>query len=387
SILSFSLNTRFIFICLILLLFHSVVDLPGITPLVTISAQSTAMLRGRIVDSDGAGVPTAKITVANPEIGVDRLAQTDDEGNYQVAALPVGTYRIEVQAEGFQTKILEKVLVEVGRTIVQDFRLPVGNISQKVTVTAGAQLVDWSTASVGHVIGGRLVQEVPLNGRYFLDLGLLGPGSVTPPQNGSSTAPIRGSGSFAINIAGNREDSVNYLVNGITLNSQWFNSINFQPSISSVQEFKVDNSTFSVEYGQSSGAVVNIATRSGTNEFHGELFEFLRNDALDARNFFEFTSRNPSPFKRNLTGGNFGGPLVKNKTFFFLSYEGLRQRQGLSLNSLVLSDAERASATNPAAAKLIQLIPRANFVDSTGTPRFIGSGNAPVNVDSWTMDV
>ena len=300
---------------------------------------------------------------------------------------PVGTYRIEVQAEGFQKQILENLIVEVGRTVFHDFLLPVGSISQEVTVTAGAQLIERSSMSVGHVVDGQLVQQVPLNGRYFIDLGLLAPGSVTPPQNGSSTAPIRGSGSFAINAAGNREESVNFLVNGITLNSQWFNSINFQPSISSVREFKLDYSTFSAEYGQSSGAVVNIATRSGTNEFHGELFEFLRNDALDARNFFEFTSSSPPPFKRNLVGGNLGGPLVRNRTFFFFSYEALRQRQGLSLNSLVLSDAERASVTNATVAKLIQLIPRANFVDSSGTPRFIGSANAPVNVDNWTIDI
>ena len=245
--ISSSLNARCIFTCVILLFFHSVIDLAGVVP---VRAESTATLRGRIVDSDGAVVPGAKIIVTNREIGVERFAQTDAEGNYQVAALPVGTYRIEVQAEGFQTQIVQKVIVEVGRTIVQDFSLTVGNISQEVTVTAGAQLVERSTAYVGHVIGGRLVQEVPLNGRYFLDLGLLGPGSVTPPQNGASTAPIRGSGSFAVNTAGNREESVNYLVNGITLNSQWFNSINFQPSISSVQEFKVDNSTFSAEYGR-----------------------------------------------------------------------------------------------------------------------------------------
>lgn len=311
----FQLNGRCIFTCVILLLFHSVINLPGVVPVVTVSAESTATLRGRIVDSDGAVVPGAKIIVANREIGVERFAQTDDQGNYQVAALPVGTYRIEMQAEGFQTQIVQKVIVEVGRTIVQDFSLTVGNISQEVTVTAGAQLVEWSTASVGHVIGGGLVQEVPLNGRYFLDLGLLGPGSVTPPQNGSSTAPIRGSGSFAINTAGNREESVNYLVNGITLNSQWFNSINFQPSISSVQEFKVDNSTFSAEYGQSSGAVVNIATRSGTNEFHGELFEFLRNDALDARNFFEFTSRNPPPFQAQPRWRQFWRPARQEQDF------------------------------------------------------------------------
>ncbi len=175
---------------------------------------------------------------------------------------------------------------------------------------------------------------------------------------------MRGVGSLAINTGGNREETVNYLVNGITLNNLTFSSITFQPSINTIQEFKVDNSTFSAEYGQSSGAIVNIATRSGTNEFHGEVFEFFRNDALDARNFFKFTSNHPAPFKRNQFGGNLGGPIIKKKHSFFFSYEGLRQRQGLNVNSLVPSDAQRASVTDPVIAKLLNLIPRANFADS-----------------------
>ena len=356
-------------------------------PVVSRSAQSTATLRGRVVDLGDAVISEGNITVSSRETGMERFAQTDNEGNYQVAALPVGTYRIEVQAEGFQTQIVDNVIIEVGRTIVQDFTLRLGTISQEMTVMAGAQLIERTITSVGNIVDRRLVQEVPLNGRYFIDLGLLVPGSVTPPQNGSSTVPVRGSGSFAINTAGNREESVNYLINGITLNNQWFSSINFQPSISSVQEIKVDNSTLSAEYGQNSGAVVNVATRSGTNEFHGELFEYLRNDALDARNFFEFTSKRPPPFKRHLVGGDVGGPIIRNRTFFLFSYEALRHRQRLNLNSVVLSDAERASATDPVTLKLIELIPRANFVDSSGTPRFIDSATAPVNLDNWTVDI
>ena len=234
---------------------------------------------------------------------------------------------LKLTLRDFQTQVVESLIIEVGRSVVQDFQLRVGDISQEMIVTPTGNLIDRATVSVGHVIDRRMVQEIPLNGRYFLDLGLLVPGSVTPPQSGFSTAPMRGLGSLAINTAGNREETVNYMINGITLNNLAFSSIIFQPSISTVQEFKIDNSTFSAEYGQSSGAIVNIATRSGANEFHGELFEFLRNDALDARNFFNFTSSEPPPFKRNQFGGNLGGPIVKNKTFFFFSYEGLRQRR------------------------------------------------------------
>ena len=271
--------------------------------------------------------------------------------------------------------------------MTQNFQLRVGDVSQTVTVPTDHSLLEQSTMAIGHVVDQKMVQETPLNGRYFLDLGLRVPGSVTPPQGAFSASPSRGSGSLAINTGGNREETVNYMVNGITLNNLTFSSISFQLPINTIQEFKLDNSTFSAQYGQSSGAIVNIATRSGANEFHGELFEFFRNDALDARNFFEFTSNQPAPFKRNQFGGNLGGPIIKNKLFFFFAYEGLRQRQGLNLNSVVLSDAQRASVTDPVIAKLVELIPRANFVDSSGTPRFISSASAPVNVDQWTTDI
>jgi hypothetical protein len=232
-----------------------------------------------------------------------------------------------------------------------------------------------------------MVQELPLNGRYFLDLGLLVPGSVTPPQGAFSSAPVRGVGSFSITTAGNREEAVSYVINGITLNNLTNASITFQPSIGAVQEFKVDNSTFSAEHGQSSGAVVNIATRSGGNEFHGEVFEFFRNDVLDARNFFTLTANEPPPFKRNQFGGQLGGPIVKEKAFFFFSYEGLRQRQNVNLNSLVLSDSQRAATSDPVVGKLLSLIPHANFVDSTGTSRFVGAATALVNTDQWSTDI
>lgn len=350
-------------------------------------AQSTASVEGQITDPNHAALSGVEIKARNLATGSERVAVSDSRGIYQIAALPVGDYRLEVTAAGFQPQVIDRVRTEVGRIISQDFELQVGSINQELTVSAASSQIDRTTISVGHMINQRMVQEIPLNGRYFLDLGLLAPGSVTPPQNGFSAIPLRGTGSFAINTAGNREETVNFMINGITLNNLWFNSISFQPSIGNVREFKIDNSTFSAEYGQNSGAVVNIATRSGSNEFHGEAFEFLRNDALDARNFFEFTSSEPAPFKRNLFGGSVGGPIVKNRTFFLISYEGLRHRQGLDLNSLVLSDAQRASVTDPVIRRLIELIPSPNFVDSSGTPRFISSATAPVNLDNWTIDI
>src|SRR5215213_7928542 len=319
----------------------------------TALAQSTASVEGQVSDQDGAVVRGVEVTAVSRELGSRRTAVTDEAGRFQMAALAVGVYRVEARLPGFKTQIVESATLEVGKSFTLNFQLQVGDVSQAVTVKAGRELTELSTMAVGRVVGQRAVQETPLNGRYFLDLGLRVPGSVTPPQNAFSAAPARGLGSLAFNTAGNREETINYLVNGITLNNLTFGSVSFQLPINTIREFKVDNSTFGAQYGESSGAVVNIATRSGTNEFHGELFEFFRNDALDARNIFEFNSAHPAPFKRNQFGGNLGGPVVKEKVFFFFSYEGLRQRQGLALNSVVLSDAQRASVTDPVVAKLV----------------------------------
>ena len=347
-------------------------------------AQSTATIQGEVMDESGAVVAKAKLVARNTATGTERTTETDSAGNYLIASLPVGTYRLEIQAQGFQSVVVNDLVLEVGKTISQNFQLKVGGVAQEVSITADAGLIETTTSTVGTVINRKTVQEIPLNGRHFVDLGLLIPGSVTPPQNGFLTAPLRGQGSFAFNTAGNREDTVNFMINGINLNDMVQNQITFQPSINTVQEFKVDNSTFSAEYGRSSGAIANIATRSGANQFHGEVFEFLRNDVFDARNFFD--GREPPPFKRNQFGGALGGPIFKDHTFFFFSYEGLRQRQGLTLNSNTLSAQQRAAVTDPTAKRLIELLPLPNGIVNGG-PGFIGSATAPVNIDQWTIDI
>jgi hypothetical protein len=361
--------------------------------------QSTATVQGTVTDSKGAVLPNATVVVRNRNTSTERTTQTDSDGNYQVAALPVGVYQVEVRVQGFKTQVADQVTLEVARTVVQNFQMDVGAISEQVLVSSDVPVIETATTSVGTVINQRTVQEVPLNGRHFVDLGLLIPGSVTPPQNGFLTAPLRGQGSFAINTAGNREDTVNFMINGVNLNDMVQNQITFQPSINTVQEFKADNSTFSAEYGRNSGAIVNIATRSGTNDYHGELFEFLRNDYFDARNFFERTSQ-PAPFKRNQFGFNLGGPVNllhfgeggpsvfgykgQNKTFFFFSYEGLRQRQGLTISGVTVPTlAQRAAVTDSVIQHLLPLIP----VPNVGTNGFAGSATAPVNIDQYTLDM
>src|SRR2546425_1930153 len=274
----------------------------------TALAQSTATLQGTVLDPQGGAVPDAKVTVRNAATGLERNTQTDSAGYFQVASLPVGTYRIQIRREGFQTLVVPEMRLEVDTIVSQNFELNVGELTQTMEVSAAGQLVEASTITVGQVINGNTVQELPLNGRHFVDLALLAPGSMVPPQNGFLTAPLRGQGSFGVVTAGNREDTVNFMINGINLNDMVQNQITFQPSINTVQEFKFDNSTYSAEYGRNSGAIVNIATRSGTNEYHGEFFEYLRNEKLQARNFFDRTT-SPPPFKRNQFGFNIGGPV------------------------------------------------------------------------------
>jgi hypothetical protein len=342
-----------------------------------------------VTDQSGAVVSGAKVTVRNQATGFERIVQTGSNGNYQAAALPPGVYQVEAQAQGFAQQAIDNLTLEVSQIAVQNFQLKIGDMTQRVIVPAETQVVETSTITVGQVINGRTVQEIPLNGRHFVDLGLLIPGSVTPPQNGFLTQPLRGQGSFAFNTAGNREDTVNFMINGVNLNDMSQNQVTFQPSINTVREFKVNNSTYSAEYGRNSGAIVNIATRSGGNQFHGEAFEFLRNDNFDARNIFDLTDSNQDgnlgkpPFKRNQFGAALGGPIVKDKTFFFFSYEGLRQRQGLAIGGDVPTNAQRAAVTDPTVLKLLTLIPSPNF----GVNQFVGSGTAPVDIDQWTGDV
>lgn len=366
------------------------------------NAQSTAVLNGTVTDATGATVPNAKVVVKNVATSVEWTSQTDGAGAYLFPSLPIGFYRVEVSAPNFQTTVINALQLQVATAVTQDIRLQLGQVTQQVVIMAESALIETTTPAVSTVLSDKTVQEIPLNGRHFVDLGLLTAGTVTPPQNGFLTAPLRGQGSFAINTAGNREDTTNWLVNGINLNDPVQNQVTFQPPIDTLAEFKIDNSSFPAQYGRNSGSIVNLATRSGSNEFHGEAFDFFRNNALDARNFFNPTLvtkggalvPNPqAPLKRNDFGGDFGGPIIRNKLFFFVAYEGLRQHQGLTLSTFVPSQNEIASVTSPAVTQLLKLIPAANQqgFDKTGIPAnfngFTGSTLANVALNQGSADL
>lgn len=359
-------------------------------------AQTTASIQGTVTDPSGAAVVGATVILKSPTSGTERTTQTGSTGAYEVAALPPGIYTVQVQMSGFETQLAKDVVLEVSKNTVQNFNVKVANTSEVVTVEATAPLVETTTMSVGQTINQRTVQDIPLNGRHFVDLALLIPGTVTPPQNGFLTAPLRGQGSFAFNSAGGREDAVNFMINGINLNDMVQNQVTFQPSINTISEFKIDNSTYSAEFGRNSGSIVNIATRSGTDKYHGEVFDYLRNSYFDARNAFNFRTNSTTgapilqaPFKRNQYGGDFGGPIWKGRTFFFLSYEGVKQRQGLSLASPVFSAANLTAiqaSPNAAVKALAALVPASNGT-LNGNPAFFSSPSAPVNIDQGTADI
>jgi hypothetical protein len=358
-------------------------------------AQSTATLSGTVTDPSGAVVAGARIRIHSLATGIDREVMTDASGLYAAPSLQPGDYQVQVQAPGFSQYTVQKVSLAVDQRAAVNMKLAITSAGETVQVESGVAQIETQTMTVGQVIDRQTVQEIPLNGRHFLDLTVLTPGGVVAPTSGSLTGASRGLGANSFITAGNREDSVNFQINGINLNDMSQNQITFQPSVNTTSEFKIDNSTFSAEYGRSSGSIVNVSTRSGTNKFHGEVFDYFRNEALDARNYFNRSSLGgiaivglpgkKAPLKRNNFGAAVGGPIWKDHTFFFGSYEGLRQHQGVLQNSTVFSDAQRAAitATGKTTAKaLLALIPVAN----SGT-NYVAFTPGPVSINQYTVDV
>ena len=362
--------------------------------------QSTASLSGTVTDPSGAVVAHAHVIVHSLGTGLDRAIETDSAGLYVAPSLQPGDYSVHVTAQGFSDYSLAHVMLDVDRHVTVNVPLRVSSAGETVEVQSTAAAIEAGTITVGQVIDNTAVQDLPLNGRHFLDLTVLTPGGVVAPTAGSLTSPSRGLGANSFITAGNREDSVNFQINGINLNDISQNQITFQPSINTTSELKINNSTFSSEYGRSDGSIVTVATRSGTDHFHGEVFDYFRNEALDARNYFNrpdnvttgaplpLGSGRKAPLKRDNFGASVGGPIWKGHTFFFASYEGLRQHQGILQNSPVFTPTTRQTITNnaandPIAASLAALIPQPN----SGTTNYVSFTPGPVQIDQGTMDL
>ncbi len=364
---------------------------------VPVSAQSTSSLSGTVTDASGAVVANAAITIHQIQTSAERNTVSDAAGNFTAPSLQPGDYVVTVTAPGFGKFTVEKLTLQVNTSVTVNARLEIASAGETVQVESTQAAIEAQTFTVGQVIDQETVQQIPLNGRHFLDLTNLTPGTVVPPNNGSLTAPSRGLGANSFDTAGNREDSNNFQINGINLNDMTQNQITFQPSINTTSEFRIINSTFSAEYGRSSGSIVNVSTRSGTNQFHGEGFDYLRNNYFDARNFFNrkgpLPSNRQNQLNRNNFGGALGGPIFRDRTFFFLSYEGLRQKQAILLTSNVPTAAQRllfaSSPAGPAWAQIISLLPVGAESTQNGVTTAVATGSSPgpVKTDQFSGDL
>lgn len=302
----------------------------------------TGTITGTVTDPTGAVVRKAHITVINEATNAVRDAETNDDGDFTVALLPPGRYRVTAEGAGFRKSIFGDVTVDVDQTVRVDFALVVGAATEEVKVKDTPPAIQTDTSTLGQVVNNRLVQELPLNQRNFLDFALLVPGSQLPAEGSQNSTQ---GGSLSVN--GAREQANSFLLDGVDNNDPYINQYVALPSIDAIQEFKVQSSDYSAEYGRASGGQINVILKSGTNKFHGTLFEYFRNRSMDAKNYFDFPGctatsipgecGNIPALQRNQFGGTLGGPIRHDKTFFFISYEGLRLRQAQTRRAVVPS--------------------------------------------------
>ena len=304
------------------------------------AAQTTSGIFGTVTDVSGALVPSASITVTNTATGIKYTATTSPQGTYRVEQLPPGSYTMEVVSTGFDTQDLQPFTLLVDQRSQQNIALAVGRATQTVAVSAASLLIETDNSNQGQVIGTQQIEALPLNGRDYLQLAQLSAG-VTPivPGMSSPASQWTGTSTVSIAIAGLREDDTSYLYDGIETRNAWYGAEGLLPSVDNIQEFNVVQSGAPAQFSNG-GAFINVVTRSGTNQIHGSVFEFLRNNDFDARNYFDQGAA--PPFHQNQFGARLGGPIKKNKMFFFLNYEGFRQIQPADIFNLVPTAAQRA---------------------------------------------
>jgi hypothetical protein len=294
--------------------------------------QGTGSLSGNVEDKTGAVLPGATVTATSQGTGISRTTKTDDAGHFLLPLLPIGIYTLQVSAQGFQTVEEKDIKLQVNESREVNFSLAPAAVQQTVEVSATAVAVETANPTLGQVITSQQVAQLPLNGRDFVQLATLAPGTTqeTNPNsffNGGGSSEVSIRGSFSLSVGGSRANSTDWLLDGVDNNELTAGGIAILPNIDALQEFKVLTNSYSAEYGTRGGPAVLLTTKSGTNQFHGSLFEFLRNTSLNARNFFAPTR---GAFIQNQYGGSIGGPIKKNKLFFFGDYQGRQTRQGIT---------------------------------------------------------
>ncbi len=308
-----------------------------VTPFAALAQTHRASVRGTVYDPNGAVIPGAQVKLTSEETGETRSTTSGEEGEYGVSSLPPGAYRLEVSATGFETNA-RSLALQVNQELRADASLSVGPSLSGTEVYAALSELKKDSAAVGTVIENRQVEGLPLDGRNFFELTLLVPGAV--PSAPGSAGSVRGDFSFAVN--GAREDQNNFLLDGVYNVDPKLNTFGVRPPVDAIREFEMLTNSYDASFGRNAGAQVNVVLKSGTNEFHGSLYEFHRNGALDARNFFAPADHPDPEYMRNQFGGSVGGPLVRNQTFFFADYEGTRSREGITRVANVPTALERA---------------------------------------------
>src|ERR1022692_1912156 len=344
------------------------------TPL---SAQKDAgAIVGLVRDASGAVVAGAKVTVTDVERGIAITISTNDQGEYVASPLRIGRYSVTVEKPGFKKAVAGPVQVNIQDRVGVDLKLQPGAATEVVTVTGERPQLETETSELGQVVDSRRINSLPLNGRNYAQLALLGTG-VAPAEPGSR---VETSSGFSAN--GARSLQNNFLLDGIDNNANLGDVLNgsayvVQPSVDAIAEFKVETNSYSAEFGRGNGAIMNAVINSGTNQFHGDLWEFLRNDKFDAINAFDVFGQ--QPYKQNQFGFTLGGPIIKNKLFIFGDYEGLRIRQALPQLSTVPTPAEIGGDFS---AFLQLSSPILGVVDCNGNPTYQGEIFDPTKANS-----
>jgi len=361
-----------------------------------------ATLSGTATDPSGAVIPNAKIVIKNTSTGVVRNVQSNTAGLYTAPNLLPGPYSVTVSASGFSTQVRSGIVLTVGANQVLNVTLQVGKVTNLIQVTGAAPMVQLATSSISAVVNATTVRQLPLNGRSWSDLAKLQPGvNAIVTQVGFSVGADRGNRGFGaqITISGQRPIENNYRLDGVSINDYSNGApgsvLGGNLGVDAIQEFSVLTSNYSAEYGKTAGGVVNAITKSGTNQFHGDAYEFLRNDALDAANFFDNFNNSPKPpFRRNQFGASVGGPIQKDKTFIFGDYEGIRQAKGFPVVNTVPSPAARQGhlttgtvTVDPAAQKYLPFWPLPNgpVSGNTGIASFVS--NQVISENYWTARI
>jgi hypothetical protein len=330
------------------LIFLTGVVVLGLMPRLGLSQNVYGTIAGTVTDTSGAVVAGTTVTLTNVGTGEARNIQTDSSGNYTFVNISPGHYKLEAEKTGFKKFVREPIDVQIESGLRVDIALEVGAVNQTVEVTSQAALLQPETSSLGQVVESRTVTELPLNGRNPLALVALTAGVVPqgqPSAGNSSTGNPVGANPFAagdFQIGGGQAGQSQILIDGVPTNGAYLNVVTVIPTQDAIEEFKVQTNNLGPEYGRFAGGVINLNTKSGSNAFHGSAYEFLRNKLLNANDFFSNAGGNPRPpFTQNQFGGNVGGPVIKDKLFFFSSYEGFRQRKGSVLTTWVPTAAER----------------------------------------------